>query len=168
MACHYHSAPSRPAVPLHLQYHTDSHTHTHHAPCVDSHILYSSALTHVECVLSYSQPDEWEGKTERKAKSRCGEGTQSERKLRECAFIQRPCICMVIYIYVCFLGVYAICLLWGNTRLSPTETVCGCRYLRPHNPTSFVLSAVENEENQSLPTGYSSLFEREGKHSSSL
>lgn len=49
---------------------THRQTHTHPAPCVDSHILYSSTLTHVECVLSNSQPDECEGKTE----SGCGGG----------------------------------------------------------------------------------------------
>lgn len=71
MACHYHSAPSRPAVPLHLQLH--AHTHTHPASCVSSHILYSSTLTLSPtlsvCSLSNSHPDEWEGKTERETKS---------------------------------------------------------------------------------------------------
>lgn len=42
--------------------HTHTPTHTHSVPCVDSHILYSSTLTHGECVLSNHQPDEWEGK----------------------------------------------------------------------------------------------------------
>lgn len=31
---------------------TDTHARTHPAPCVSSHILYSSTLTHAECTIS--------------------------------------------------------------------------------------------------------------------
>lgn len=144
MACHYHSAPSRPAVPLHLQHHTDrqTHTHTHPAPCVDSHILYSS--THVECVLSNSQPDEWEGKTERKTESGWWGGVgglkvkETEREnLESWVYIHAATTHLLDYMnmYIC---IYVW--VWVLRAVCVIETLCGCSSLAgvwgcttPHN-----------------------------------
>lgn len=72
---------------------THTHTHIHPAPCVNSHILYSSTLTRVECMLSNSRPDEVEAKTERKTEN---VKDTERRKLVKRTLMQRQRICMII------------------------------------------------------------------------
>ena len=118
---------------------TAPHTHTHPVPCVDSHILYSSTLTHVECVLSNSQPVEWKGKTERKTESGWGEGKRGDWKWKrqsgktsrvKCTFTQRWRICMC----TCVCHEFALRKIPSFTRRKPLWAREFSICLRPHNP----------------------------------
>lgn len=123
------------------------HTHTHRAPCVDSHILYSSTLTHVECVLSNSRA-RWVRGKDKRGRRRVGgvvglKVKETQRENLDSTFMQTAHLhdCMNLCVaHVCV--PLKAALLWEkNSRLSPIETLCGWHRLAgtqgyaatPHN-----------------------------------
>lgn len=118
---HTHSIYARP------------HTHTHTLHLVLTVIYSILALSPPVlsvCSHSHSHPDDWEGKTEKKAESGWGGETESERrrkgKLREWGehLFRGLCICMIIHMsFMC--GRVPCTSLLENSRLSRTETLCG-------------------------------------------